>query len=93
MLLFVRREPAVSVLQASSERDLGLCRDMKALKAGRRRAVIICGPRELRAVAFESGCDAFVAEGPDPLPLLRAVRRLLTVARPASSGHGIEVVA
>ena len=92
MLLFVRREPAVVVLQASTASDLVLCRDMKSLRAGRRRAVVVVAPPELRAAAFEAGCDAFVAQGPEPMPLQRAVRRLLA-SRTSWSDPGIEVVA
>jgi len=93
MLLFVRRGPAVTVLQvdASAACDLGLCRDMKALRAGRRRAVVVVAPQESRAAAFESGCDAFITQGTDPLPLQRAVQRLLTAAR--TSDPEVEVVA
>src|SRR5262245_27576183 len=61
MLLFVRREPHLAVLQLESSRGPGLelCRDMKALKTARGRRVIVVGPREARSAAFESGCDAF----------------------------------
>jgi len=58
----------------------------------RRRAVIVVGAQELRVAAFEAGCDAFIAQGPDPMPLQRAVRRLLA-SRTSSSDPGIEVVA
>ena len=83
MLLFVRREPQVTLLHVDSSGDcgLGLCRDMKSLRTGRRRAVVIVGPRGLRAAAFESGCDAFVIQGTDSRPVQRAVDRLLAASR------------
>lgn len=93
MLLFVRREPAVTVLQVdpSAACDLRLCRDMKALRAGRRRAVVVVAPPQWRAAAFASGCDAFIPQGTDLLPLQRAVKRLLAASR--TSDSGVEVIA
>jgi DNA-binding response OmpR family regulator len=92
MRLFVRREPLVTVLhvEPSHGLDLGLCRDMKNLKSGRGRLVVLVAPRESRSAAFDSGCDAFVAWPTDDLSLRRTVRRLLTAARKSSQADVIE---
>jgi DNA-binding response OmpR family regulator len=95
MRLFVRREPQVTVLhvEPSHDLDLRLCRDMKNLKSARGRAIVIVGPRESRAAAFDAGCDAFVAWQADDLSLRRTVRRLLAVTRKSSTPDVIEMIA
>ena len=98
MSLFVRREPLVTVLRVAPLHDLDLrvCRDMKNLRIGRRRLVVVVGPRDSRSAAFDSGCDAFVAYDTDGLSFRRTVRRLLAVARrssPAEAEAEIELIA
>jgi DNA-binding response OmpR family regulator len=95
MRLFVRREPQVTVLHVEPSHDpgLSLCRDMKNLKSGRGRAIVIVGPRESRSAAFDAGCDAFVAWQADDLSLRRTVSRLLAVARKSSTPDEIELMA
>jgi len=95
MCLYVRREPHVIVLHVdpAHEADLGLCRDMKALRKGRGRSVVVVGPRKSRQAAFEAGCDAFVTQQTDTLSLRRTVRRLLAVVRKPSPDLGVELIA
>jgi DNA-binding response OmpR family regulator len=95
MSLFVRREPYMTVIHvdASGEAGLGLCRDLKALRKGRVRPVVVVGPRELRSAAFEAGCYAFVTPTPEGGSLHRTLRCLLSGARKASPPAEIELIA
>jgi CheY-like chemotaxis protein len=85
MLVFVRREPCLTILQIdpSNGLDLRLCRDMKALKAGMRREVVVVASGEWRSAAFDSRCDAFVRREPETLPLRRAISRYLARVKPS----------
>jgi len=95
MHLFVRRAPHVTVLHVdpSHEIGLGLCRDIKTLKTGRGRAVVVVAPRKSRPAAFDSGCDAFIIQQADSLSLRRTVHRLLAAARKPSPDLGVELIA
>src|SRR5512139_3066620 len=95
MLLFVRRQPQLTVLQVDAPEACGLelCRDMKTLTIGRRSAVVVVAPRRSRPAAFDSGCDAFISRHPDIRALQRAVRRLLAATRTAPPAEEIELIA
>jgi len=95
MSLFVRREPYMTVIHAdpSDPSGLALCRDLKALRKGRARPVVVVGPRELRQAAFDAGCYAFVTPTPDGGSLHRTLRCLLAGARKASPPAEIELIA
>ena len=95
MLLFVRREPYLTVIHVdpSDESGLGLCRDLKALRRGRARPVVVVAPRELRQAAFEAGCYAFVTPTPDNVSLQRTLRCLLGAAGKSSPPAEIELIA
>ena len=95
MSLFVRREPHMTVVHvdAADEAGLQLCHDLKTLRKGRARPVVVVGPRELRAAAFEAGCYAFVTPSPDGGSLQRTLRCLLSGARILSPPAEIELIA
>jgi len=94
MGLFVRREPYLTVIHvdAPAESGFGLCRDMKALRSGRGRPIVVVAPQESRRAAFASGCDAFIAPTPDHGSYQRTVRRLLAVAQRFSPPAEIELI-
>ena len=93
MTVYVRREPDMSLIHIDSRHDIGLdlCRDMKRLRTGRHRALLVVGARENRAAAFAAGCDAFVARHQEERQLALAIHRFLNANRSGRSYAAIEV--
>jgi CheY-like chemotaxis protein len=81
--LFHLRSPDLTVLYVDPEDDISLelCRDMRTLRAAKKRAILVVATKESRRQAFEAGCDAFVPRQTDTAPLDHALRRFLMDAQ------------
>jgi len=88
MVLFVRCAPDLTLVQdgLSADRGVELCKDMKTLRAGRGRTVVLLAARRpgSRRAALESACDACVQQPFEDATLIRTVRRLLSIRRGAA---------
>ena len=85
MRAFVHDAPDLTLVQddVAGDRGLELCRDMKMLRAGRgRRVVVVTGRRAgFRKAAREAGCDAFVEKPFEDRAIRRTARRFLAGAQ------------
>ena len=85
MKAFVREAPDLTLVQddVAGNRGFELCRDMKTLRVGRERRVVVMAERKTgcRKAAREAGCDALVGKPFDDRTLRRTARRLLAEAR------------
>jgi len=95
MNFFVRREPDMSLIHVDARHGitLELCADMKKLRTGRHRALLVVGARDARRAAFDAGCDAFVARHQEEKQLLLAIHRFLNAHRVHRTYASIETLA
>jgi CheY-like chemotaxis protein len=95
MHFYVRREPDMSLIHVDSRHGIGLelCADMKKLRTGRHRALLVVGARDVRRAAFDAGCDAFVARHQEEKQLAHAIHRFLNAHRGNRRYASIEALA